>query len=311
MKDIPIGDFIRQRRQALGLSQAQVCEGLCEPATLSRIENGSQAPSYRRAIALLQRLGLSDDLYFALVDRDEMAVQTLREEVLADAIRFKRAGDEERPQIQASALEKLAELEQAAKPDDRITRQFILSTRAAIGSYSPQEQRELVMEALRLTVPRIDLENIQPGLYSMDETTLLNQIAVTYATGGNRRKAIDIYRQLLRYVQKNHRELSRYAGHFSLIAHNYSRELLLEKRYEEAVEVAELGRKTCVEYGHYQFLPGILDILGCCYYYTGDQEKCREYYRCAYYLYKAIGNEHDRLLLEKAAQEQLGPGFSF
>ena len=50
-------------------------------------------------------------------------------------------------------------------------------------------------------------------------------------------------------------ELSRYAGRLSLVAHNYARELLLDKRYDEALEMAELGRRTCVEYGAYTAHP--------------------------------------------------------
>ena len=53
MQEIFIGEAIRQRRLALGLTQEELCEGLCEPATLSRIENGRQAPSRSRANALL------------------------------------------------------------------------------------------------------------------------------------------------------------------------------------------------------------------------------------------------------------------
>ena len=47
MQEIFIGEAIRQRRLALGLTQEELCEGLCEPATLSRIENGRQAPNLR------------------------------------------------------------------------------------------------------------------------------------------------------------------------------------------------------------------------------------------------------------------------
>lgn len=105
--------------------------------------------------------------------------------------------------------------------------------------------------------------------------------------------------------------MSRYAGKFALIAYNYTNVLFMARRYDDALEVAELGRKVCVEYPHYQFLPGILDLMGGCYFYQGNLEKCKEYYRDAYYLYKVIGNERDRLLLEKAAKERLGLDFPF
>lgn len=219
------------------------------------------------------------------------------------------------PAIRAAGLEKLAELESITEKDDHITRQAILGYKATFGKpdgpYSPEERLELLLKALRMTVPHLDLEEINLGWYSMDETTLLNKVAIAYSMMGQRKKAIDIYRQLLKYVQNHDKELNRYAGKLTLITQNYARELLLEKRYEEALEVAELGRKACVEYGHYQVLPGLLDLLGGCYFFVGDRERCEKYYRRAYYMYEAIGNESDRLLLEKDAKEHLGADFQF
>lgn len=116
---------------------------------------------------------------------------------------------------------------------------------------------------------------------------------------------------MLKYVQKHYSEMSRYAGKLALIAHNYTRELFLVGHYDDAIEIAELGRKACVEYGHYQFLPGLIHLLGSCYFYKGEQETCKEHYRCAYYIYRSIGNDNDRLLLERDAMEQFGSEFSF
>lgn len=39
-----IGEIIRQKRTELGLKQCQLCEGICEPTTMSRIESGKQMP---------------------------------------------------------------------------------------------------------------------------------------------------------------------------------------------------------------------------------------------------------------------------
>ena len=57
MKNVFLGEYIKQRRLDLGLTQEQLCDGICEPVTLSRLENGKQTPSRNRINALLQRLG--------------------------------------------------------------------------------------------------------------------------------------------------------------------------------------------------------------------------------------------------------------
>lgn len=315
MRELFLGEYIKRRRLALGLTQEDLCEGICDPTTISRLENGRQTPARNRINALLQRLDLPDDRYFALLSQNEADIQNLQEEIHADIIRFERAAPEDLPKIRAEGLKKLEELEQIAEKDDHITRQYILSNRAVFGRpdgpYSPEEQLDVLLEALRLTIPSLNPKEINLGWYSMEETGLLNQIANTYVKMGQRKKAIDIYHQLLEYVQEHNRELNRYAGHYSMIAMNYGRTLSLEKRYDDAMEVLELGRKACVEYPHYQFLPGLLEHLGGCYFYKGDLETCKEYYREAYALYRVTGNEQGRISLEKNAKELLGLEFPF
>ena len=36
MEQVFLGDYVRQRREDLGLTQGQLCEGICEPITISR-----------------------------------------------------------------------------------------------------------------------------------------------------------------------------------------------------------------------------------------------------------------------------------
>lgn len=48
MKNVFLGEYIKQRRLDLGLTQEQLCDGICEPVTLSRLENGKQTPSRNR-----------------------------------------------------------------------------------------------------------------------------------------------------------------------------------------------------------------------------------------------------------------------
>ena len=45
MQEMLLGAYIRQNREAQGLTQKQLCEGICGPVTISRIENGQQTPS--------------------------------------------------------------------------------------------------------------------------------------------------------------------------------------------------------------------------------------------------------------------------
>ena len=165
--------------------------------TLSRLENGKQTPSRNRINALLQRLGLPDDRYFALLSKNELEMEALQKEIVACNV------TEKVPE----GFEKLAQFEKLADPDDQISQQLALRSRVLLGRldgrYTPLEQIDLLMQAIQLTVPRFDLESIESFLYTRDEITIINQIGLAYSDAGQNKKAAEIYYQLLKYVRKH------------------------------------------------------------------------------------------------------------
>jgi len=102
---------MKQRRLELGLTQEELCEGICEPITISRMENGRQTPSRNRINALLQRLGLPDDRYFALLSKREEEIAALQKEIIACSVQ----------RDTAHGWELLGQLEQITEPDDHVT----------------------------------------------------------------------------------------------------------------------------------------------------------------------------------------------
>lgn len=109
MQNYKLGEYIRQRRLDLGLTQEQVCAGICESVTLSRVENGKQTPSRNRINAILQRLGLPDDRYYALVTPEELEIEALKKEIVAcNALKCVEDG-----------FDKISQLEKIVKPDDQ------------------------------------------------------------------------------------------------------------------------------------------------------------------------------------------------
>ena len=96
-----------------------------------------------------------------------------------------------------------------------------------------------------------------------------------------------------------------------LVAYNYARQLLLVGRYEDALEIAQLGWQACVRYGQYSTLPEILEIIAESYYYLGEKEKSKEFYYQAYYISKATGNCRETNDVKDNAKKYLGIDFSF
>lgn len=299
MQNFFLGDYIKQKRLDLGLTQEQLCEGICEPMTLSRLENGKQTPGRNRINALLQRMGLPDDRYFALLSKNELEMEALQKEIVACNV----------TEQVAEGFEKLAQFEALAAPDDQIAQQFILSSKVLLGRldgrYMPREQIGMLMQAIRLTVPRFDLENIESFLYTKDEITIINQIGLAYSDDGQNKKAAEIYYQLLRYVRKHFKETITLIGALPLVLYNYARVLDLCGRYEDGADIAQQCRKACIQYGHYQELPRCLEIEAECRHFMGDEETSKELYCQSYYLCKVIGYQVGLEVVKKEAKEYL------
>lgn len=303
MYAVPIGEYIRQQRQDKGLTQEQLCEGICDTVTLSRIENSRQTPSQKRLAALLGRLGLPTDRIMMLLTQRELELEALEKEIIDCNVR----------RDTAAGLKLLRELEEHAEEDDLLSQQLILRSKVILGKedgpYSPEEQLELLLHAIRLTVPRFQADQIDRFLYTLNEIKVINQIAITYSKLEKHEQALDIYRQLLAYIQSHFQCIQQSNGHLSMVAFNYALELELCKRYDEAVAIAELGWRACIKYGHYQGLPGLHHIIAECLHYLGDEGKSQDFYRRTYYLYLALDDKKNLAHVREEVNAYFGPEF--
>ena len=304
MQNILIGDYIKQRRKELKLTQEQVCDGICDPVSLSRIENGKQTPKRSIINALLQRLGLPDARYYALASESELKMEALTKEIIGCTITCKVN----------IGFQKIEELQKEAEPDDTLTQQFILRSKAILGAldkrYSSEEQLALLLQAIHLTVPNFDLEEINQHLYTFDEVKAIVQIANVYSNFDQNEKAADIFSQLLKYVRKHYQEVITSGGLFPMILFNYARVLDLCGRYKEGKQLAEEGKNVCIQYGQYQTLPGCLEIYAECCHFMGEDNESAEAYCEAYYLCKVIGRQEDLEIIKAEAKKYLGIEFT-
>lgn len=305
MYNYHIGEYIKRKREEKEIKQDELCYGICDRSTLSRIERGKQEPSYYILKALLQRLGISEDRCQILMGPQEFEIAELQREIVADNVRHDFS----------SALKKIRRLEELSQSaENPLLQQFILRVRAAAGyeengerlDYDNPTQRKMLIQALELTCPGITMENMCSFLLSENEAKIINQIAITYSEEGNRRQAIEIYRQLIRYVQSHFAGCEIGQVMLPLTAYNYSRLLGQERRYEEAIEIAELGRQCCVKYNKCRFLGGLLFNIACCLHDLGKDVESMELMVQSYYVNKAMNRTRSCEVVKNYMKENLG-----
>lgn len=283
MKAYNIGDCIRQLREEQNVNQEDLCHGLCNKSTLSRIERGCHVPSIGTVALLLQRLGVNEDSLSFLLGTTELEISNLHKEI--EALNAQRKYDE--------ALQKIGKMEQLTDPKDRVMQQFLLRSKALAGhlqdgqrvAYDNLAKREMLLQAIELTHPHFSLDNIGKCLLGIDEIKTINQIAITYSDAGDRRYAIHIYRQLFEYPRSRFYNTEAEVSVLTMLAYNYSRLLGQERRYEECIEYAQMGYEACIRYNKCYELGGLLINMACALHALGQDEESKERAKSAYHAY--------------------------
>ncbi len=306
MKVFNIGELIRQRREECGFSQEELCYGICEQPTLSRIESGATTPSRSKLTALLQRLGMSGEKYYALLSENELEVANLQNEITSCIVR----------RDYSKGLSKLAKLEQIIESDDHILKQYILAFRVALGKeidgqilrYDVSECIEMLFDAIRMTVPQFSIEKLDKFILGTDEIQIINQIAKTYADYGKLFDSIIIYSKLMNYVETHMRTLNQDSIHSPvsiLIAYNYSRVLYFNSQYFEAITIAEKGLDYSRNLRNLSYLGSLLFIKAHSLFHLNDFKECKNFLLQSYYVYKVTNDTESSNYVRKIIKQLL------
>lgn len=301
MKAYNIGDCIRQLREEQNVNQEDLCHGLCNKSTLSRIERGCHVPSIGTVALLLQRLGVNEDSLSFLLGTTEMEISNLHKEI--EALNAQKKYDE--------ALQKIGQMEQLTDPKDRVMQQFLLRSKALAGylqggqrvDYDNLTKREMLLRAIELTHPNFSLDNIGRCLLGIDEIKTINQIAITYSEAGDRRYAIHIYRQLFEYPRSRFYNTEAEISVLTMLAYNYSTLLGRERRYEECIEYAQMGYEACIKYNKARMLGGLLLNWGYALQKLGQEEESKSKIKDSYHAYRLMQRFPEAENVKKYAKE--------
>lgn len=236
------GDYIREQRERMGVTQEDLCEGICSPGTLSKIENGRQGVRLNQYIALMERLGLP--------------VQPMGVQVTEEEMRWHRV----KSKIQyTTALgnwnieEELEQLEHIKKNRTKEDKQFILFNRAVVNmkqGESIDNVISMLLEAMRITCPRFDIDRTASvKLLTMDEILIISNIATALKAKGNLMQAIKWEYFLKEYMENERLEYDGVGRIYPLVLFDLSNCLGECNRFEEALELCDIGIAYCNEHG--------------------------------------------------------------
>ena len=276
MRNYKIGDIIKKKRIELGITQEQLCEGICEPSTLSKIENNRQAPTRTRFNAIMERLGLSQDFFYAVIDEDEYELYELKYKIIQCNIKRK----------DAEALELLRKFESLVQEDDNLNKQFILRSKAVMATYLKLKNVEILNmlnEAMSMTHTDFDVHNLQNYVLSFEESKIIVNIALIKYAIGEKVEAFQIFYNLLGYIDHRFIDEDERGRIFPLLTYNLSKCLGKEGRHEEAIEIADKGIECCRENERYNLIAELTLNKACSYCEIGRKEESLSLLKQTYY----------------------------
>ena len=299
-----LGAVIKNRREELGITQEDLADGICSVPTLSRIENGERMPTKDHFEMLMQRLGYSAMSLDFFTDKQDFQTYELKFKVRQEFV----SGN------YALAGKYMRVLESALENPTKIDRQFILLHDALINKskYTNGERLEQLEAAIQLTCPKFK-SGVIPRVLSYDEIILLNNIAICHNARGDTAQAIEILTALKEYFDHHVISVEEALRTQPMILYNLSKYLGLSGRYDECIEICDLGIRIARTTGRCPLLGETLFNRAWALLQrnrTEDREVAKRALKDAIYFSHVIGDQKNLKIMQEFYTESFGDSIS-
>ena len=233
-------EVLRNRRAMLGLTQEQLCEGICSVKSLRRAEKGQTDMQMESVRKILNRLGLSGQMQWARLIKNNR-------DIIEDTDKLIECMNN---RDYVMAHKRLEKLKLKASIDIPQNKQFFMERQALLdlnqGRISKKEFTEREKEALRCTLP---VENLlkQEDIYITEREAICIRNGWRGMEEKEKREAI---RFLLKFYEKNtlDNEVSDVISMYEFVTEGAVEELGNMGEHEWAVEIDRKTIKASLTY---------------------------------------------------------------
>lgn len=278
-----IGDVVRNLRVGKGLTQEELCDGICSASTLSRIENGTQYPTRLIFTLLAEKMGVDRYIYEDYVGDYDYEIYELTVRILACL----EKGETEKAETYLDSLRYLtdegAELESKAECIYR----FVELLSASI-DYNKTRRNEEDTESIELhqygyylyeemnrlleTCEGLDFKRGSAVIDKM-EIRMYNLMGYAKYIQGDYKNAIDIWISLIDNYRKRSFEGADFPKEMAALYCNTGAALTSLGMYEEAEAFLERGLRLCFDGGGLRLVNRILHNRMYCFRLKGDKNR--------------------------------------
>ncbi len=289
--------FLRNLREAEGVTQEELCEDVCAWETISRIESGRN-PNKKKLYQMWKRLGVERERYYGFIESEHYVVyEKVRE--------YNRLIGKEEVN---HAIEVLCEIKSKLDMSCILNRQFIscaeIINQILQNKLSDEEAIEQFWELLSLTMPPLEASERIYRLPFRTEYLILNQIAGGLHEMGKTREAVKIYKKVLEKYKSNGTNLKYHVVPVMLLYVNYVADLEENNQLKEADTVALEGMNFIINCQRGDMASQLLANMSCICEKRQDTITEKRYLRDAYYLNMLYGNINLANVLKQAYEQK-------
>ncbi len=225
---------IKYTRKATGMTQEELSEGICEPVTISRYENGLLNPSDEKFVRLMQKMGENGNTCLFPLHCEMADLQKEMEKMM----NLLERADWDEVENQKRKMEQEFQLSLDYPENRQYLKRIEVVVNYKKGRISVREAIEQLKDALHETLKIREPEDL-PIYRILRETEILitYNLATYYEIAGDYEKALRIGRKLDEYFKRDDM-VNDYKPRY-LVFVGYSNILGLSGKYDESIAICK------------------------------------------------------------------------
>lgn len=299
-----IGDMLRMKREALGITREKLCElseEACSPQTLYRMECGKVKVKQELYRKLMECMGELPERNYASVLVSNYKALNLKTEIDVHLVfdEYERAE------------KKLEELEQFLDSEYVRNKQYVLELKSKLAYYkgqiSSEKHLENLWQALQYTVPSIEKIELEQWPYNNEEFDIVWGIANIYSQNKKGEQKEKVLLQLKESIEKKYIEEDYYVSRHTHCLMNLSQLMSIQNQHEMSMEYCRKGVEESkkqlilgsVHYLLYDLVWNTENLIQKGIIEKKERESCKRLLVQAYYLCQAQNVGHDVNVAER------------
>ncbi|MBP2242455.1 transcriptional regulator with XRE-family HTH domain [Cytobacillus eiseniae] len=282
-----IGVELKKLRLEKGITQAQLCEGICHQSMLSKIEKGETYPSAPILYKLSQKLHVDMEYFFVHAHMENY-------EYVKETFNTIRQAVQKKDYLTVKELVLLEEKNPTFNRFDEL-KQFLLWHKG-IALYYVDNDPSAAIEILNLA---LKLNNSLPeniNLYSEREFEIVNTLAVIYSEINKHETAFNYFNEAKKILTSKQLKDERI-----LIRVNYNMTKVLTRlcRHEESIELCNDGINECIQMNSMYLYGELTYQLGYNYELMNHKEIAVDFYKKSLEIFSIKANHRFNEYIQK------------